>query len=120
MSATESFQVTNDAPSLRQCPWCDSFDTVFHQRGYTGPTDEVNQYFTCMSCHRVTYELIAKSSREMRLGRFRAGGVFRDSANGTKYQVSRVLKVGLNEYLVYLKPLVESRSTGATGAAHHR
>jgi hypothetical protein len=74
MSASETFHYETPNPGLRQCPWCTSYETVFHQRGYTGPTDEVNQYFTCMSCHRVTYELIAKSSREMRLGRFRPGG----------------------------------------------
>ena len=108
MSVSEPFHVSNDGLVLRQCPWCESYETVFHQRGYTGPTDEVNQYFTCMSCHRVTYELIAKSSREMRLGRFRPGGVYRDAANGTRYQVVRILKVGLNEHLVYLKPIVEA------------
>ena len=74
-------------------------------RGYTGPTDEVNQYFTCNNCHKVTYELIAKTAREMRVGRFRAGDIYRDQANQTRYEVSRVLKVGLNEYLVYLRPL---------------
>ena len=42
----------------------------------------------------------------MRLGRFRAGGVYQDRANQTRYHVSRVLKVGINEYLVYLKPIV--------------
>ena len=54
----------------------------------------------------MTYELIAKTAREMRLGRFRAGGVYQDRAHQTRYQVSRVLKVGVNEYLVYLKPIV--------------
>ena len=107
MSASESLPYDIPSLGLRQCPWCASHETVLHQRGYTGPTDEVNQYFTCMSCHRVTYELIAKSSREMRMGRFRPGGVYRDAANQTRYSVSRVLKVGLNEYLVYLKPLIE-------------
>ena len=34
------------------------------QRGYTGPTDEINQYFTCAACGRVTFELIAKTARE--------------------------------------------------------
>jgi hypothetical protein len=118
MSVGEDFHFDNLNPGLRQCPWCASYETVFHQRGYTGPTDEVNQYFTCISCHRVTYELIAKSSREMRLGRFRPGGVYRDAANQTRYQVSRVLKVGLNEYLVYLKPIVEQ--PGLEAAAQHR
>lgn len=89
----------------RVCPWCGSEETRLVQRGYTGPTDEVNQYFTCASCEKVTYELVAKSAREMKIGRFRAGGVYRDATHSTRYEVSRVLKVGLNEYLIYLKPL---------------
>ena len=90
----------------RRCPWCGSAETQLVHRGYTGPTDEVDQYFTCHDCGKVTYELVAKTAREMRLGRFRAGGVYRDTANQTRYHVSRVLKVGLNEYLIYLKPIV--------------
>ena len=78
MNVLESVDLNFQAAEARQCPWCDSFDTSLVHRGYTGPTDEVNQYFTCNSCHKVTYELIAKTAREMRLGRFRAGGIFRD------------------------------------------
>ncbi len=89
----------------RRCPWCGSDATSFVQRGYTGPTDEVDQYFTCSTCGKVTYELIAKTAREMRLGRFRAGGAYQDRVNHTRYHVNRVLKVGVNEYLVYLKPM---------------
>ena len=89
----------------RSCPWCDSVETVLVQRGYTGPTDEINQYFHCKKCGKVTYEIVAKTAREMRLGRFHAGGVYKDMAHQTRYQVSRVLKVGINEYLLYLKPL---------------
>jgi hypothetical protein len=59
--------------------------------------------------------LVAKTAREMRLGRFRTGGIFKDNVNQTRYQVSRVLKVGLNEYLIYLKPIVGSDA--AEGAA---
>ena len=92
----------------RRCPWCGSVDTRYVQRGYTGPTDEVDQYFTCNACGRVTYELIAKTAREIRLGRFEAGGTWKDPASQTRYQISRVLKVGLNEYLIYLKPIVGS------------
>ena len=114
MNVLESVDLNFQAAEARQCPWCDSFDTSLVHRGYTGPTDEVNQYFTCNSCHKVTYELIAKTAREMRIGRFRAGGIYRDQANQTRYQVSRVLKVGLNEYLVYLRPL---RAT--SHSAHH-
>lgn len=105
---------TQNALSDRACPWCGSGDTRLIQRGYTGPTDEVDQYFTCDRCGKVTYELIAKTSREMRLGRFRAGGVYRDSAHQTRYLVSRILKVGLNEYLVYLKPMPAAEAAVAT------
>ena len=97
----------------RLCPWCGSSATSLVQRGYTGPTDEVDQYFTCASCGKVTYELVAKTAREMRLGRFRAGSLYQDRANHTRYQVSRVLKVGVNEYLVYLKPIVTPELAGA-------
>lgn len=90
----------------RLCPWCGSAETRLVQRGYTGPTDEVDQYYSCDACGKTTYELVAKTAREMRMGRFRAGGVYQDRANHTKYLVSRVLKVGVNEYLVYLKPIV--------------
>jgi len=99
MTAMPPFQ------SDRLCPWCGSSDIQLVQRGYTGPTDEVNQYFTCNSCSKVTYELVAKTAREMKLGRYHAGGIYKDSVNQTRYTVSRVLRVGLNEYLIYLKPL---------------
>lgn len=104
--------------SERRCPWCGSTDTRLVQRGYTGPTDEVDQYFTCASCGKVTYELVAKTAREMRLGRFRPGGIYKDHVHHTRYQVSRVLKVGLNEYLIYLKPIVGQEAT-ASGATNH-
>jgi len=93
--------------SDRVCPWCRSESTHLIQRGYTGPTDEVDQYYTCSACGKVTYELVAKTSREMRLGRFRAGSVYQDRTHHTKYEVSRVLKVGINEYLIYLKPILQ-------------
>src|SRR3546814_20300512 len=56
-------------------------------------------------CNRVTFEFVAKSAREMRLGRFRPGAIFRDSNAGPRYAITRVLKVGANEHLLYLKPL---------------
>jgi hypothetical protein len=98
----------------RRCPWCGSYDTRLIQRGYTGPTDEVDQYFICNSCSKVTYELVAKTAREMRLGRFRPGGVYRDHNNHTRYNISRVLRVGLNEYLIYLKPLLNQEVSAST------
>lgn len=108
MAASQPFQ------NERVCPWCGSDATRLVQRGYTGPTDEVDQYFTCETCGKVTYELIAKTAREMRLGRFRAGGTYQDRAQHTRYQVSRVLKVGVNEYLVYLKPIVEAETVSTS------
>jgi hypothetical protein len=107
MTAMPPFQ------SERLCPWCGSPDIQLVQRGYTGPTDEVNQYFTCGSCGKVTYELVAKTAREMRLGRYHAGGIYRDNVHQTRYSVSRVLRVGLNEYLIYLKPLPGSEPAAA-------
>lgn len=109
------FAVPAPAPGqTRLCPWCDSADTVLVQRGYTGPTDEINQYFHCKKCNKVTYEIVSKTAREMRLGRFHAGGVYKDMAHGTRYQVNRVLKVGINEYLLYLKPLRETDDAART------
>lgn len=90
----------------RVCPWCGSDDTTFYKRGLTGPTDERDQYFTCNDCGRLTYEIVSRTNRDMRVGQFRAGGTFRDNARQTKYSISRVLKVGLNEFLLYLKPVL--------------
>ncbi len=97
----------------RRCPWCGSNQTRLVQRGYTGPTDEVDQYLTCEACGRVTYELVAKTAREMRLGRYRAGSVYQDRASRTRYHIQRILKVGVNEYLMYLKPIVGSDMAAA-------
>lgn len=98
-------QPTYGGGIARQCPWCGSDQTTFVSRGYAGLTDETDQYFHCANCGKTTYELMAKSAREMRLGRFRAGDIYQDRANQTRYQISRVLRVGSNEFLVYLKPL---------------
>jgi len=90
----------------RICPWCGSAATRWVARGYTGPTDEVDQYFTCATCGKTTFELVAKTAREMRLGRYRPGGIYQDRTNQTRYTVVRVLQVGSNEFLIYLRPLV--------------
>jgi hypothetical protein len=100
-------QVPQAAQTERFCPWCGSADVRLFTRGYTGPTDETDQYFVCMKCKRITYELVSKNAREMRLGRWRPGGVYREPSTNTKYLISRILKVGVNEFLIYLKPLVD-------------
>lgn len=86
----------------RICPECESRDTVLVQRGFAGTTDDHNQYFTCNDCGRVTFEILSRTPREIRVGRLDPGRHVRHE--GVEYVVSRVLKVGLNESLVYLKP----------------
>lgn len=92
------------------CPWCGSTNTVRVQRGFVGPTDDRNQYLTCNACNRLTFEIIAKTVRDMRVGQFRAGGSYRDAARQTKYIITRVLKVGRNECLLYVKPVIRPES----------
>jgi hypothetical protein len=90
------------------CPWCGSTDTVYVQRGFIGPTDDRNQYLTCNSCDRITFEIISKTVRDMRVGQFRVGGTYRDAARQTKYTITRILKVGMNESLLYVKPVIRT------------
>jgi uncharacterized Zn finger protein len=92
----------------RECPWCSSRRVRLVQRGFTGPTDERDQYLACDGCGRVALEIVSKTTREMRVGQYRVGGVYRDTANQTKYTIQRVLKVGVNEHLLYLKPIVRN------------
>lgn len=71
-------------------------------RGLAGATDERDQFYTCADCGRTTYELVARSRKELIAGRMEAGREVRVA--GLPYTVSRVLRVGLDEHLVYLKP----------------
>lgn len=86
----------------RQCAQCGSGDTMFVQRGLAGATDERDQYVACNACGRLTYEIVSRTQREIRIGRLEAGRTVR--LGDFTYTVSRVLKVGLNECLVYVKP----------------
>lgn len=95
-------------PSDRFCPWCGSADTVLVLRGYAGVTDETNQYVDCVACDRRSYEIIAVSAWDMRLGRYRQGGTYLDRPNRCKYEISRILKTGANEFLLYVRPIVPS------------
>jgi transposase-like protein len=106
--------VSSPGDSARECPWCGSDKLNFVSRGYTGPTDEVDQYFTCQSCHKPTYEIVAKSAREMRLGRYRPGAIYKEPATRQRYRISRVLKVGVNEFLIYLQPLARASAQAAS------
>jgi hypothetical protein len=100
-------QRERDEDSGRVCPWCASSDVRFVQRGYAGLTDEVDQYLVCGECGKTTYEIVAKTARDMRLGRYKPGDIYRDRAQNTTYTISRVLKVGQNEFLIYLRPMAE-------------
>jgi len=97
----------------RLCPWCGSEKVRFIQRGYAGLTDERDQFLLCDACHRTTYEIVAKTAREMRLGRYKPGDIYQDRGQNARYTISRVLRSGSNEFLVYLKPVVE-RSESVT------
>lgn len=101
-------------PRERKCPWCQSRDVQLIQRGFTGPTDERDQYITCNTCKRLTYEIISRNTRDMRMGQYQTGGTYRDTRRQTKYDITRVLKVGSNEYLLYVKPIVRSEPTRST------
>jgi hypothetical protein len=89
----------------RACAWCGSSEGRFVTRGFAGATDANDQYFECASCKRKTFEILSQTGRDMRLGRYKAGDTYHDRANRTRYQIGRVLRVGSNEFLLYLKPL---------------
>ncbi len=86
----------------RQCPWCGSTAMETVQRGYAGRTDENDQYSRCRSCGKITWEMVSKTAQEVRLGRYEPGKSFTE--RGDRYLIKRILKVGFNEYLLYLKP----------------
>ncbi len=93
------------SPPGRVCPWCGSQDTVFVQRGLTSAVVSPDQYVRCNDCTRVTYEIVSRNDRDIRIGRYRTGGEFRDATHQTRYHIYRMLKVGFNEYLLYLRPM---------------
>ncbi len=116
MDAAKANQQPESAdPGERACPWCGGGDLRFVSRGFAGATDANDQYFVCQGCNRTTFEMVSKTGREMRLGRYKAGDTYQDRTNRTRYQINRVLKVGANEFLLYLKPLAAERH--ATGGA---
>ena len=102
--------------ATRACPTCGSTSTTLTQRGLAGATDERDQYYRCGQCGRVTFEIVSRTPREIRIGRLEMGRSIRLA--GGDYIVSRVLKVGLNESLVYLKPSEEPAPTPPRPAHH--
>lgn len=92
-------------PGDRICPDCGSDRTELVQRGLADLANETDQYYRCLDCGRVTYEIVARTAREIRAGRIELGRVIR--AGGRSYTVRRILKIGVNEYLVYLRPATD-------------
>ncbi len=86
----------------RTCPDCGSDRTVLVHRSLADLANETDQYYRCEDCGRVTYEIVARTAREVKAGRIEPGKSIREA--GKLYTVRRVLKVGVNEYLVYLRP----------------
>ena len=87
---------------IKRCPWCASTDVEAVQRGFAGKTDGNDQYFRCRNCGKTTWEMVSKTAQEVRIGRYQVGKSFTE--RGDRYLIRRVLKVGFNEYLLYLKP----------------
>lgn len=100
--------MTTSGPRI--CPDCGSDHTVLVQRGLAGLANESDQYYRCQRCGRVTYEIVSRTAREVRAARIIPGRALREGGN--LYTVRRVLKVGLNEYLVYLRPGDDSSARG--------
>ncbi|MDP9371844.1 MAG: hypothetical protein M3Q65_05205 [Chloroflexota bacterium] len=86
----------------RECPWCGSAAMETVPRGYAGRTDENDQYSRCHGCGKITWEMVSKTAQELRLGRYEPGKSFTE--RGDRYLIKRILKVGFNEYLLYLTP----------------
>lgn len=107
-ASRKSLQIDHSHPTWlppgRECPWCASRDTVFVQRGLTKGQVSPDQYIHCHDCGKRTYEIVSKTDRDIRIHRYQTGGVYRDMANQTRYTIYRMLKVGFNEFLLYLRP----------------
>ena len=95
------------APPDLICPACGSAKVVQTPRGYAGRTDTPHQYSTCESCGQVIYEIMSASQREIRLHRYEPNSLF--AREGVTYRISRILKVGFDEFLLYLKVVEAER-----------
>jgi transposase-like protein len=85
----------------RVCPDCGSENVEVTQRGFAGQTDERHQFFRCLDCDRLTYEILSRNAREMKLDRVENGDVL--EADGHTYRVRRILKIGIDEHLLYVR-----------------
>ena len=53
-------------------------------------------------------EIISRTTRDMRMGQYQNGGTYRDTRRQTKYDITRVLKVGSNELRANTAPRAAS------------
>lgn len=79
------------------------------QRGLAGGGTSKDQYIRCADCGKVTYDIVSKNDRDIRIGSYRLNGVFRDPEHQTRYTIYRMLKVGFNEFLLYLRPILPEK-----------
>ncbi|MCC6625931.1 MAG: zinc ribbon domain-containing protein [Chloroflexi bacterium] len=101
--------------STRLCPTCGSPHLLQTPRGFAGRSDTPHQYLTCQQCGQIVYEILSVTQRDIRLNRYEAGAVVvRDSLT---YTVRRILKVGFDEHLLYLKVLAAEPDEPETPAA---
>ncbi len=96
----------NWLPPGRQCPWCSGTDTVFVQRGLAGGGNSKDQYTLCNECGRPTFDIVVVGDRQIRLNRFQVGAEYKDSTHRTRYTIYRMLKVGFDEFLLYVRPIL--------------
>lgn len=91
-------------PPGRECPWCGSRDTVFVQRGLIREHDSKDQYIQCHDCGKLTFDIVSRNDRDIRINKYHSGGTYRDAVHQTRYTIYRMLKVGFNEFLLYVRP----------------
>ncbi len=100
--SSEPRMIANDAVQREgRCPACGSTRIRRTRRGYTGQADTPDQFISCADCGETTYEIISRTERELRVDRLEPGRRFKHE--GAEYIVSRILKVGLDEALVYVR-----------------
>lgn len=100
-----------DQQDATRCPSCGSTGIHRTRRGYAGQVDTPDQYFICNDCGETTFEIISKTNRELRVDRLETGRRFKHLGN--EYIVARILTVGLDEALVYVRPAPPHPSTRA-------
>ncbi|TVR70446.1 MAG: hypothetical protein EA415_12940 [Sphaerobacteraceae bacterium] len=92
----------------RFCPDCGSGNVDFTQRGYAGKTDERHQFYRCYDCDRLTYEILSRNVREMKMERLETGQIIEE--DGHLYRVMRILKIGIDEHLIYVRAENDARA----------